>query len=185
MNCSFSLLSLSSYLQSFGLTLKWPTHSSACSFSSVTSLQHWSTSIVSLCWGLNFSFSSTDSLELIFLHFSYSMPASVWTNLSLSCQSQFIIISTFSFSSIKNMFLRSISKYLNLLYLSCTFQWKTGHLIVCPLVLGTACAVLLACLSYCHYSCFGSLICCLCYGLCHALLRYHLSLLLFFFFKYA
>ena len=49
-----------------------PIHSSALSFSSLTSLQYWSDNMFSLCWGLYFSPSTSNSPELV-CHFSCSL----------------------------------------------------------------------------------------------------------------
>ena len=97
--------------------------------SALTSLQCYSDSIVSLCWDLNFSPSTSNSLQLV-LHFSCSLLLKVCTNLSPSQSSQFIIIGTFLFPcmlfTIKNMFLTSISKLFNSLLISCAVQSNDG-----------------------------------------------------------
>ena len=69
-NCSFNLLlSFTLYLHWFAFTLRGPIHSSALPLSSLPNLQYCSKSIVSLCWGLIFSFTTSSSPALISCNF--------------------------------------------------------------------------------------------------------------------
>ena len=90
----FSLPSSCLYQHSFASFLGWPTHSSAFSFCSFTSLQYCEDSTVSLCCGLKFSLSTSNSPMLV-LHFSYSLSFNVSMNYSPFVSSQLNIMGTF------------------------------------------------------------------------------------------
>ena len=118
--------------------------SSVLSFSSVTSLQYCSDSIVSLCWGLNYSLSTSKSSECG--SFSYLLSLSVWTNLSPSWPSQLIIIGYFCFPLCYNClswkcFFNFEVVQLNILILC--LPMNVGYLGAGPLALGTMCTGLL------------------------------------------
>ena len=99
LNCSFNFLSLSLYLFSSALILRWHIYSIIFLFCFVISLQYCNDNIDLLGWGLNLSL-NTSNTPILILHFSGSSQFRVYANLNPSMPNQLNITGALSISCV-------------------------------------------------------------------------------------